>query len=434
MSNAKVLLWGSKIGEVNWLGDSDIGVFQYDPDFIRSGIQLSPLLMPLKEFPYEFPHLAKKTFRGLPGLLADSLPDKFGNTIIDVWLASQGRTVEKFNSVERLCFIGDRGMGGLEFETAVLEPSSNTKEIDIAKLVKISNMVLDQQSGLGGIYTENDDREAIEDLLWVGTSAGGSRAKAILAWNPITDHFLFDQTTLPYGYEHWIIKFDGISNNRDKEKADSQGYGKIEYAYYLMALEAGIEMMPSRLHYEGGRSHFMTKRFDRTAEGNKLHMQSLGAIAHFDFNQPNIYSYEQAILTMERLGLPQKDLEQQILRTLFNVVGRNQDDHVKNIAFLMNQSGEWRLSPAFDVTYAYDPNGHWTGKHQMSINGKRDKINLQDLFSLAKMGGIKSNRTLDLLDHVIKAVELWPNIAENVGVFEINIQQIQANQRLHFLK
>ena len=430
MNNARVLLWGSVIGAVTWLEDREIGVFQYEPNFVRSGIQLSPLMMPLNEFPYEFPALARNTFRGLPGLLADSLPDKFGNAIIDAWLAAQGRAVASFNSVERLCYIGNRGMGGLEYQPAILESSSNGQEIEVAKLVELSNKVLDQRAELGGVFTGNDDRKAMEDILRVGTSAGGARAKAILAWNPTTNQFRSGQIPLSPGYEPWIIKFDGIHNNRDKETADPQGYGKIEYAYHLMAVEAGIEMTPCRLHHEGGRSHFMTKRFDRNVDGSKLHMQSLGAMAHFDFNQPASYSYEQAIQTMKRLGLSQRDLEQQVLRAMFNVVGRNQDDHVKNIAFLMNRSGEWKLSPAFDVSYSYDPTGDWTSKHQMSINGKRDLFNLEDLCAFAKIGGMKAQRAYEMLDHVIKTISRWSEIADKVGVAEPRILQIQANQRL----
>ena len=431
MNDAKVMLWGSVIGAVTWVEDRQIAVFQYAPDFIRGGIQLSPLMMPLSEFPYEFPALARITFRGLPGLLADSLPDNFGNAIIDTWLASQGRTLASFNPVERLCYIGNRGMGGLEFKPALLEPSSKTREIDIAKLVELSNMILDRRTGLEGVFTGKDDREALEDILRVGTSAGGARAKAILAWNPKTNKFRSGQIALSPGYEHWIMKFDGISNNRDKELSDPQGFGKIEYAYHSMAREAGIEMTQCRLHHEGGRSHFMTKRFDRNDQGNKLHMQSLCAIAHLDFNQPANYSYEQAIQIMKKLGLPQKDLEQQVLRALFNVVGRNQDDHVKNIAFLMNRLGEWRLSPAFDVSYAYDPEGDWTSKHQMSINGKRDMFNRNDLYSLAKIGGMKTNRASEMLDHVTRTIRLWPEIANKAGVSESRILQIQATHRLN---
>ena len=427
------MLWGSDIGAVTWLEDRQVGVFQYDPAFIKSGIQLSPLMMPLRELPFEFPALAKDTFKGLPGLLADSLPDKFGNAIIDTWLASQGRTPESFNSVERLCYIGSRGMGGLEFKPALRISHSRTDEIEVAKLVELSNKILDQRAGLAGVFNGDDDREAMEDILRVGTSAGGARAKAILAWNPTTNEFRSGQVKIPSGFEYWIMKFDGVSNNRDKELSDPQGYGKIEYAYYLMALEAGIEMTECRLHHEGGRSHFMTKRFDRNADGSKIHMQSLCAITHVDFNEPALYSYEQTIQTMKRLGLSQKDLEQQVLRAMFNVIGRNHDDHVKNIAFLMNRRGEWKLSPAFDVSYAYDPKGVWTSQHQMSINGKRDSFSKEDLSSLAKIAGIKTNRAYEMLDRVVLIMRNWPEFAQKAGVAEDRIRQIQATHRISLL-
>ena len=433
MSDAKVILWGSDIGAVTWVNDRQVGVFQYDPAFIKSGIQLSPLMMPLRELPFEFPALAKDTFKGLPGLLADSLPDKFGNAIIDTWLASQGRTPESFNSVERLCYIGSRGMGGLEFKPALRISHSKTDEIEVAKLVELSGKILNQRAGLAGVFNGDDDREAMQDILRVGTSAGGARAKAILAWNPTTNEFRSGQVKIPSGFEYWILKFDGVSNNRDKELSDPQGYGKIEYAYHLMALEAGIEMTECRLHHEGGRSHFMTKRFDRNTDGSKIHVQSLCAITHVDFNEPALYSYEQTIQTMKRLGLSQKDLEQQVLRAMFNVVGRNHDDHVKNIAFLMNRRGEWKLSPAFDVSYAYDPKGYWTSQHQMSINGKRDLFNKEDLSSLAKIAGIKTNRAYEMLDRVVLIMRNWPEFAQKAGVAEDRIRQIQATHRISIL-
>jgi serine/threonine-protein kinase HipA len=430
MTDAKVLLWGTEIGAVSWAEEREIGVFQYAPGFIRSSIQLSPLMMPLSPYPYEFPALPRASFWGLPGLLADSLPDKFGNALIDAWLASQGRTPASFNPVERLCYIGSRGMGGLEFEPALFPPVTRTKEVEIAKLVELSNRVLNQRAGLGGFFTGEDDRKALEDILRVGTSAGGSRAKAILTWNQATNEFRSGQMTNSSGFEYWILKFDGITNNRDKELADPRGYGKIEYAYYKMAIAAGIGMMSCRLHHEGGRSHFMTKRFDRNDDGSKIHMQSLAAIAHVDFNQPASYSYEQALQIMKRLHLPQRDLEQQVLRAMFNVVGRNQDDHVKNIAFLMDRSGNWRLSPAFDLTYAYDPLGAWTSRHQMSLNGKRDQFTREDLIALAKVGGMKAKRANELLDHVIEAVSHWPEMASEVGVIEERIRQVRTAQRL----
>ena len=297
MSDAQVFLWGSEIGAVSWVDERQVGVFQYAPSFIKSGIELSPLMMPLRELPYEFPALAKETFRGLPGLLADSLPDKFGNAIIDTWVESQGRTSSSFNPVERLCYIGSRGMGGLEFKPALRLPPSKTNEIEVAQLVRLANQVLDQRAGLRGDFT---DKAALGEILRVGTSAGGARAKAILGWNPVTNEFRSGQVKLPSGFEYWIIKFDGVSNNRDKELSDPQGYGNIEYAYHLMAVKAGIDMTICRLHHEGGRSHFMTRRFDRNPDGTKIHMQSLCAITHVDFNEPGIYSYEQTIQTMKR--------------------------------------------------------------------------------------------------------------------------------------
>lgn len=431
MSTAKVILWGSDIGAVTWLEEREIGVFQYMPHFLRSGIQVSPLMMPLSEFPFEFPALAKNTFRGLPGLLSDSLPDKFGNTLIDAWLASQGRTAASFNPVERLCYIGKRGMGALEFEPAYLGPPSSTKEIEIDQLVKLANKILAERANLHGIFTGKDDRDALEDILRVGTSAGGARAKAILAWNPKTNAFRSGQVDVDSGYEHWLLKFDGVTNNRDKEIADPLGYGKIEYAYHLMAVNAGIKMAECRLHEEGGRSHFMTKRFDRIGNHGKLHEQSLGAMAHFDFNQAASYSYEQAIQVIKRLELSREDLEQQVLRAFFNVIARNQDDHVKNIAFLMDRSGNWRLSPAFDMTYAWRPDGAWTSQHQMSINGKRDNFNRSDLIKLANIGGIKSARANEYLDLVIDVISNWLNYAEAAGVGEENSLKIGNSHRIN---
>jgi serine/threonine-protein kinase HipA len=426
-NDARVMLWGSLIGAVTWLEDREIGVFQYSPDFLRSGIELSPLSMPVAEFPYEFPALARNTFKGLPGLLADSLPDKYGNAIIDAWLASQNRNAASFNPVERLCYVGSRGMGALEFEPATLGPPSSKRAVEVASLVDLVNRILNERASLGGVFSGDDDREAISDILRVGTSAGGARAKAILAWNPETNEFRSGQVDAGQGLEHWIMKFDGVSSTRDSEMATPMGYGRIEYAYYLMALDAGIKMMPCRLHREGDRSHFMTKRFDRTARGGKLHMQSLGALAHFDYRQPASYTYEQAIQVIQRLGLPRKDAEQQVLRAFFNVVGRNCDDHVKNIAFLMNRRGEWSLSPAFDVTYAWNPTGEWTSRHQMSINGKREGFKREDLLALAKIAGIKRARASQMLDSVIEAVRRWPDFGEKAEVPDRRVNEIQRN-------
>ncbi|MBW2645619.1 MAG: type II toxin-antitoxin system HipA family toxin [Deltaproteobacteria bacterium] len=418
-NDARVVLWGSVIGAVTWLEDREVGVFQYAPDFLHSGIQLAPLMMPLDEFPYEFPALARNTFKGLPGLVADSLPDKYGNTIIDAWLASQGRTAASFHPVERLCYVGSRGMGALEFQPATLGPPTSKRAVEVANLVDLANQILDERAGFGGIFSGDDDREAINDILRVGTSAGGARAKAILAWNQETNEFRSGQIEAEAGFEYWLMKFDGITSSTDTEVATPKGYGKIEYAYHLMA----------RLHHEGGRSHFMTKRFDRSASGGKWHMQSLGAIAHYDYRQPASYSYEQAIQVIRRMGLPRRDMDQQVLRAIFNVVSRNCDDHVKNIAFLMNRQGEWRLSPAFDISYAWNPSGEWTSRHQMSVNGKRDGFDREDLLALAKTADIKKARAEQMVQRVIETVRRWPDFAGEAGVNDEQVKKIQLSQR-----
>jgi len=428
-NDARVLLWGSAIGAITWLEDREIGVFQYSPDFLASRIELAPLMMPLGEFPREFPALARNTFKGLPGLLADSLPDRYGNAIIDAWLASQGRSADSFHPVERLCYVGSRGMGALEFEPATLGPPTSRQAIEVASLVDLANRILDERAGLVGVFSGEDDRKAIDDILRVGTSAGGARAKAILAWNPMTGEFRSGQVDAGTGFEHWLMKFDGITGRQETEIDTPRGYGKIEYAYHLMAVEAGIDMATCRLHHENGRSHFMTKRFDRSAKGGKRHMQSLGAIAHYDYRQPGAHSYEQALQVIRRLRLPRRDMEQQVLRAFFNVVGRNCDDHVKNIAFLMNRRGEWRLSPAFDISYAWNPSGDWTSRHQMSLNGKRDGFEREDLLALADLADIKKARAKEMLDHVIETVRRWPAFAEKAGIPETRVMEIQSQQR-----
>ncbi|MGB5648546.1 MAG: HipA domain-containing protein, partial [Sedimenticolaceae bacterium] len=383
-TTARVLLWGREIGAVTWLIERELAVFQYTPEFTGSDMQVAPLTMPLQEAPYEFPALARETFHGLPGLLADSLPDKFGNRLIDAWLATQGRPPGSLNPVERLCYIGSRGMGALEFKPAIKGAPSKTHKIEIDALVDLANRVLDERISLEGKFAGQDDQRAIEDILRVGTSAGGARAKAILAWNPRTGEFRSGQAPVGRGFSHWLMKFDGVHGNRDRELADPQGFGRIEYAYSLMAHDAGIIMQECRLHEEGGRAHFMTKRFDRRENGEKLHMQSLGAMRHYDFNHAGAYAYEQAIETIQLLSLPMEDIEQQVRRTFFNVLARNHDDHVKNIAFLMDKQGQWRLSPAFDLAYSHNPSGAWTSRHQMSLNGKRDGVGVEDLVAFGQ--------------------------------------------------
>lgn len=434
MTDARVILWGREIGAVSWIADRDIGVFQYAPEFARSGIEVAPLMMPLREAPYEFPALPRDAFKGLPGLVADSLPDKFGNAVIDAWLAGQGRTPESFNPVERLCYIGARGMGALEFEPAILGSPTRSKKLEVAALVDLANRVLSDRHALAGNLEGSDDAKAIEDIIRVGTSAGGARAKAILAWNKTTGEFRSGQIPADDGFTYWLMKFDGVAGNKDRELADPQGFGLIEYAYYLMAKDAGLDMMECRLHREGGRAHFMTKRFDRLDAGEKLHMQSLAAMMHFDFNQPDAYSYEQALLTMRRLRLPMADIEQQFRRAVFNVIARNHDDHVKNIAYLMTKQGEWRLSPAFDIAYSYNPSGAWTSRHQMSVNGKRDGFTIDDLIALAEVGVIKPAKARRIIEEVDTAIGKWVEFAATARVEEETQERIgQAHRRSRML-
>jgi len=429
VDTARVLLWGSDIGAVTWLEERAVAIFQYEPEFAESGIEVAPLTMPLRVAPYEFPTLSNDTFHGLPGLLADSLPDRFGTTLINAWLASHGRAPNSFTPVERLCYTATRGAGALEYRPALSERPTVARTVEIDALVALANRVLDERLALKGGFTGVDDKQAIEDILRVGTSAGGARAKAVLAWNEATGEFRSGEAPVDKGFTDWIMKFDGVSNNRDRELADPEGYGRIEYGYHLMATAAGIEMNDCRLHKEGGRAHFMTRRFDRLDDGSKLHMQSFGAMMHYDFNQAGAYSYEQAVQTIKRLGLPMEDVEQQFIRAAFNVAARNHDDHVKNIAFLMDRRGQWQLSPAFDVTYAYNPNGAWTARHQMRLNGKRNGFQRDDLLSFGKTCGIKAKRANQLLDKIAQALGGWSEYARAADIPNADVQRIKATFR-----
>ncbi|WP_185268536.1 type II toxin-antitoxin system HipA family toxin [Halopseudomonas xiamenensis] len=427
---AEVRLWGRTIGAVSLADGEEVADFQYDPAFVNSDIQLSPLVMPLSNRVYRFPELARQTFHGLPGLLADSLPDKFGNALINAWLAAQGRTPESFNAVERLCYTGSRGMGALEFVPMNGPRLQQSGAVDIEALVSLASEVLANRNDLSASFAGAYKAAALKDILRVGTSAGGARAKAVIAWNPNSNEVRSGQVAAGEGFAYWLLKFDGVTGNRDRELDDPQGYCAIEYAYYLMAVAAGIDMSDCRLLEEGGRRHFMTRRFDRTEDGGKLHMQSLCALAHYDFNQAGAYSYEQALLVIRRLGLPMQALEEQFRRMVFNILARNQDDHVKNIAFLMDRRGAWKLSPAFDVTFSYNPLGAWTAMHQMSMNGKRDGFTLADFNSCGKSAGLKRGRAEAIVAEVRASVLRWPEFAAQAGVAPQWTEQVAAHLRL----
>lgn len=430
---ADVFIWGTRVGAVAWDEERELGFFEYDPVFLQAPVELAPLMMPRARAIYSFPELDRHSFKGLPGMLADALPDKFGNLLIDRWLEQQGRDKASFSPVERLCYMGERGMGALEFRPAI-KRLQGSQPLEIAELAALANRVLSARSRLHEQLSDDmsDQRSALGHILAVGTSAGGARAKAVIAWNPQTGEVRSGQVTAEAGFEHWLLKFDGIAENSDKELNDPQGFGRIEYAYYLMARAAEIDMSESRLLEEGGRAHFMTRRFDRRSDGDKLHMQSLCAIAHYDFNIAGGYSYEQALQVIKRLKMDneQAALEQQYRRMVFNVVARNQDDHTKNIAFLMDRQGRWQLAPAYDVIYSYNPRGEWTSRHQMRVNEKRDNFVLDDLLAVAAQGNIKTVRAKKIIAQVIDAVSQWKAFAERAGVFPEWRDEIARHHRL----
>lgn len=418
---AKVRMWDRTIAGVSVDPASGRIDFAYDRAFARSEIQVAPLKMPLGQDIYTFPELNPKTFKGLPGMLADSLPDMFGNALIDAWLAQQGRSADSVNAVERLCFMGSRGMGALEYEPAKSEIAHGDGTLEVDTLSRLaSEMMREREAFSARLRRGGKDDEAFRQLLSVGTSAGGARSKAIVAWSRSKDEFRSGQIALPKGFEPWIIKLDG--------DGDAKGYGRIEHAYHRMAVAAGITMSECRLHLEGGRAHFMTRRFDRTAVGEKLHMQTLGALAHLDFNVPRTHGYEQAFDVVRALGLGADTAAELFRRMVFNVVARNQDDHVKNISFLMDKSGAWSLSPAYDVTFNQGP-GH-TSSHQMTINMKSDGFGISDFKACAKVAGLKRGQAEDILEQVTAAVRKWPEFAEADDVTPAKAKRIQQSHRL----
>jgi serine/threonine-protein kinase HipA len=412
---ARVNLWGQLVGAVAWQRETGVASFEFDPSFLKQGLDLAPVTMPLTTISqgsgiFNFPHIPKETYYGFPGLLADSLPDRFGNRLIDIWLAIQGRTPESMNPVERLCYVGNRGMGALEFEPMIRRGKNTPQPLEIDDLVRLAKDALEQKEGLAADFAK-DAGKALQEILLVGTSAGGARAKAIIALNEETGQVVSGQLVAPDGFSHWIIKLDGVTNDL---LGDPMGYGRIEYAYYKMAVDCGIIMSESRLLQEGERAHFMTKRFDRIENNQKLHMQTLCGLCHFDYNSPGAYAYEQAFQIMRQLRLPYTDAEQLYTRMVFNVVSRNLDDHTKNIAFLMNSEGTWSLAPAYDLTYAYSPANKWLARHQMTINGKRDDITRNDLLTVGKQMNIKKDK--EIIDRVCSVIDQWSGYATDAGI------------------
>ncbi|MEE1183040.1 MAG: type II toxin-antitoxin system HipA family toxin [Paludibacteraceae bacterium] len=406
---AKVYIWGEYAGAVLWNENTASATFEYEPSFVNKGWDLSPLMMPINENrAHSFRDLSKDTFMGLPGLLADALPDSYGKALLDRWLVSLGRTFA--NPVERLCYQSKRSMGALEFIPAKDDYLDKSSVIEISSLVQVAAEVLSNKSNLETNLKE-DTKEALVNIIKVSTSAGGQRAKAVIAYNDTTGEVRSGQLDAAEGFDHWLLKLDGVTN---AVLGDPQHYGKIEYAYYKMALKAGIEMTECRLLEENGRSHFMTKRFDRKGGNEKIHMQTLCGMAHYDYKMLHAYSYEQAFQVMRRLRLPYGQAEQMFKRMAFNVIARNQDDHTKNISFLMDRTGTWMLSPAYDMSWAYNPKGEWTSHHQMSINNKWDNITRADLLAVAEAMHIK--KADSIINEICDAVSMWPIVAKELDI------------------
>lgn len=418
MNTAFVKIWGELVGAVAWNEATGVAGFEYDARFKRLGWELAPLKMPLADTRKEirFPELRKgrsadhDTFRGLPGLLADVLPDRYGNQLINMWLARQGRPQDSMNPVEMLCFIGTRGMGALEFEPIAFKENKRTFGVEIESLVDIARKMLSKKEAFV-TNLQKEEEHAVMDILKIGTSAGGARPKAVIAYNEKTGEVKSGQTHSPNGFEHWLIKLDGVS---DVQLGASKGYGRVEMAYYNMAKACGIDMMPSKLLEENGRAHFMTKRFDREDGDIKHHIQTFCGIKHFDYNEVTSFSYEQLFQTMRELKLPYPDAEQLFRRMVFNVVARNCDDHTKNFSFRLKKGAKWELAPAYDICHAYKPDHKWVSQHALSINGKRKDITQEDLLVIGK--SINNKKALATIKQISEVVSEWKSFANAVNV------------------
>lgn len=415
---AEIRIWSQLVGAVRWDETSQLASFEYAPDFLRKGIELSPIKMPLSKGPriYRFPELritredSYDTFKGLPGLLADALPDRYGNQLIKIWLNQQGRPENCMNPVEQLCFMGKRGMGALEFEPAQLPSRNQTFEIEVNGLVEVAHKMLNKKESFQTDLSK-DERETLQQILKIGTSAGGARPKAVIAYNPDTGEVRFGQVNAPKGYEHWLLKLDGVS---DAQFGESSVWGRIEYAYYLMAKYCGIEMMESRLLQENGRAHFMTKRFDRSGGNIKHHVQTLCGLKHYDYNLRGTFSYEQVFQTMRQLRLTYPEAEQMFRRMVFNVLARNCDDHTKNFAFILKKNESWQLAPAYDICYAHRPDSYWVNNQTMLVRGKQEDITKEDFLSIAKENNIK--KAPYIIEEIQEAIHEWPRFAQEAGI------------------
>ncbi|EPW6409373.1 type II toxin-antitoxin system HipA family toxin [Vibrio vulnificus] len=422
------------VGAVSFDTEKGLGSFEYDPSFVKKGVELSPIKMPLSNRIYRFSELDFNTFKGLPGLIADSLPDDFGNAVLNAWVASQGRSPSDITPLQRLQYTGKRGMGALEYAPATKLRSLNaSQQVEIQSLVSIAQEILDSRGNFEVELKQNgqDDREAMMSLLSVGMSAGGARPKAVLAFNEDFTQVRSGQTNVPSGFTHYLMKFDGVSeHNKNQETfGDPLGYGAMEFVYHLMANKCGVDMMPCRLLHEGNRRHFITQRFDRI-KNSKVHVQTLNGLAHIDYKKPGSFSYAELFGIARQLKLSAVDAEQLFKRMTFNIIARNHDDHSKNFAFMLKKD-RWSLAPAYDLAYSYKPGSKWVNSHWMSLNGKRDNFTRSDFYSLEKLSPIFNKRKIDdIIDTTIEHVSTWRQLAEEWNVPKTLIDEIQENLRL----
>ncbi|MFN7494805.1 MAG: type II toxin-antitoxin system HipA family toxin [Cyclobacteriaceae bacterium] len=414
ITTAFIHLWKKRVGAVAWDSETGVASFEFDPAFAENAWDIAPIKMPIESSQtiFSFPELRNTSFKGLPGLLSDVLPDKYGSTLINAWLAHNGRPANSLTPVEMLCYIGERGMGGLEFEPAMPKGKNTTTKLELDSLIDMATKILSGRQDFATSLTGNEEK-ALLDILKIGTSAGGARAKAIIAYNPSTREVRSGQADAPKGFSQWLIKFDGVTDN---QLGVTAGFGRVEMAYYLMTKDCGIEMTECQLLEENGRAHFMTRRFDRPDGKEKVHVQSFYAMQHFDFNDVLSFSYEQLFQTMRQLRLPYPQAEELFRRMVFNVIARNCDDHTKNFSFIMNKSGKWKLAPAFDICHAYRPASTWVSQQSLSVNGKRKDITVSDMLEVAQNMSIKKPEAI--IQQINGVVKKWPQYADKMRVKE----------------
>lgn len=430
----EVYLWGTKIGAIAYEpGQTEVSTFEYDKDFIKMGIEVSPISVPIKYSIHTFDDISKKTFHGLAGFIADSLPDKFGNQLIDQYFALKGRSSSDITPLDRLLYIGNRAMGALEFKPAInLDDKNKNIELNLQDLSQLAEMILIKKEKFAN-ELKNSDKKNVINLLRIGSSAGGARSKALVAMDK--DGKLYDGTiNHKKACKYYLLKFDSSSNS-DRDNKDPKGMTKVEYIYSILARKCNINMPYTTFIQIEDDFHFLIERFDRIDKNkgftkDKLHYVSWCGMAHAHRDETGAFSYEQLVMIVRELKLGQDSVFEIFKRAVFNLVGRNQDDHTKNFGFLMDRNGRWSLSPAFDITYSYDPEGKWTKSHQITLNGKEDNFTLEDIISFGKYCNLSKKKSLEVLNNTVSAFKEFPKLADRYKVDRRLKESIYSNLRI----